>query len=149
MVIKFTHSLIIPSTNKTSSIIRKLKLWLIADSSRNLSRLIFIQSFDILFTERRILRTQIQILSLSLILTRNRIPTRIYWNTRAYWNLRQKHPTPCASKPSIHLSPPIFPYQIQNLFRGCYNIISIVGPGLPLFARANTNKSISASFADR
>lgn len=66
MVIKFTHSLIIPSTNKTSSIIRKLKLWLIADSSRNLSPLIFIQSFDILFTERRILRTQIQILSLSL-----------------------------------------------------------------------------------
>lgn len=66
MVIKFTHSLIIPSTNKTSSIIRKLKLWLIADSLRNLSRLIFIQSFDILFIERRILRTQIQILSLSL-----------------------------------------------------------------------------------
>lgn len=66
MVIKFTLFLNYPFYKQNFEYNPKLKLWLIADSSRNLSPLIFIQSFDILFIERRILRTQIQILSLSL-----------------------------------------------------------------------------------
>lgn len=81
MVIKFTHSLDIPSINKIS-IWSETQTLAYCRFMEPLSPLIFNQSFDILFTETE-----------RRILTRNRISTN---RTRAYRdldrNLHQSHP---------------------------------------------------------